>query len=329
MGVLVVTEQRRGTVRQAALEVVTAGRELADALSAELTAIVLGPPAIAGGAALMGRYGADRVIVAASDSFGEYAPEGYTHVLAQLIERRGPKVVLFSASARGKDLAPRVAARLKTGLATEVTQIAVDDGRVVVVRPMYAGKVFAKVAFKGEPAMISVRVRSYQAAERPRDPEIEEVPVDFDSAQLSTTVEPLAAEEAKARPDVAEAEIIISGGRGMGGPENWHLLEDLADALGPGSGLGASRAVVDAGWRPHAEQVGQTGKVVSPPLYFAIGISGAIQHQAGMRTAKCIVAVNKDSEAPIFKIADYGIVGDLFEIVPRLAAEIRKLRSED
>ncbi len=247
-------------------------------------------------------------------------------MLAQLISGRRPEAVLFAASALGKDLAPRVAARVGAGLATEVTELGIEDGRIVAVRPAYGGKVFLKVEFKAEPALLSVRARAYTAAESPRDGRIDELSLDLGPDAFRSKVE-LGAGEKKQRPDVAEAEIIVSGGRGMQGPEHWELLEQLADALGAGTGLGASRAVVDAGWRPHGEQVGQTGKVVAPPLYFAIGISGAIQHQAGMRTAGCIVAINKDAEAPIFKIADYGIVGDLFKIVPRLTEEVRKLRS--
>jgi electron transfer flavoprotein alpha subunit len=328
MSVLAFAERRGGALRQVALETVTAGRRLADELGTELTAVLLGPGSIAGEAEKLARYGADDVLLGSSDSFSEYTPEGYTDALVKAIEERGPRAIVFPASALGKDLAPRVAARLGLGLATEATEIAVEDGRVVVVRPAYAGKVFMKVGFRTEPAMLSVRPRAYAAAENPREARVEELNLEIDPTRLRTKVR-TAAGEKKERPDVAEAEIIVSGGRGMQGPENWRLLEELADALGPGAALGASRAVVDAGWRPHDEQVGQTGKVVSPPLYFAIGISGAIQHLAGMRTARCIVAVNKDREAPIFKIADYGIVGDLFEVIPRLTDEIRKIRTED
>jgi electron transfer flavoprotein alpha subunit len=326
MSVIAFAEQRGGALRQVALETVTAGRRLADALAGELIALVCGPASLADSAAALGRYGADRVLFARDDAFAEYAPEAVTDVLVRVVGVRKPKAVLFAASALGKDLSPRVAARLGLGLATDATEVSSEAGRLVAVRPAYGGKVYLKVGFKTEPALVSVRPRAVMAAESPREARVEEVPASSERAGRRVRVEMVAGEKV-GRPDVAEAEIVVAGGRGMQGPENWRLLEELADALGPGTALGASRAVVDAGWRAHGEQVGQTGKVVAPPLYFAIGISGAIQHLAGMRTAKCVVAVNKDAEAPIFKVADYGIVGDLFEVVPRLTAEIRKLRA--
>ena len=328
MSILAFAEQRGGALRQAASETVTAGRVLADAMGVELTAVLLGPPSITGEPEKLGRYGADKVLLGSDDAFTEYVPGVYTDAVVTAVNEIGPKVILFPASALGKDLAPRVAARLKAGLASDVTEIRVEDGRIVAVRPAYGGKVYMTVAFKGEPAVLAVRPRAYMAEEAPRDAEVKELSPLPDPSQALTRVQ-MAVGAAQERPDVAEAEIIVAGGRGLQDAEKWSLLEDLADALGPGTALGASRAVVDAGWRPHDEQVGQTGKVVSPPLYFALGISGAIQHLAGMRTAKCIVAVNKDPEAPIFKVADYGIVGDVFEVIPRLTEEIRKLRSED
>jgi electron transfer flavoprotein alpha subunit len=328
MSVLVFAEQRGGALRQAALETVTAGRQVADALGGvELVAVILGPVGIEAAAAELGRYGADVVLVGAADDLAEYVPEAYSDALAGAVQGRSPKAVLFTASAQGKDLSPRVAARLKAGLASDVTELAVDGGKLTAIRPVYAGKALAHLAFKGEPALVSLRPRAVAAAENPRDGRVEQLTVAGDPARRRTAVRSEAGER-KERPDVAEAEIVVAGGRGMQGPEHWKLLEELADALGPDAGLGASRAVVDAGWRPHSEQVGQTGKVVAPPLYFAVGVSGAIQHLAGMRTAKCIVAVNKDPEAPIFKVADYGIVGDAFEVLPRLTEEIRKLRAE-
>jgi electron transfer flavoprotein alpha subunit len=325
MSVLAFAEQRGGSLRQVALETVTAGRGLADSLGVELVAVLLGPPALSSEVEVLGRHGADVVLTGLSAELAEYAPEAYSGLLAKAVQESGAKAILFAASALGKDLAPRVAARLKAGLAGDVTQLEVEGGRVVAVRPAYGGKVFMRVGFTAEPAVLSVRPRAFKATEAPREARAEELSLDGLGAARAKVS--MAAEEKKERPDVAEAEIIVAAGRGMQGPENWALLEDLADALGPATALGASRAVVDAGWRPHGEQVGQTGKVVAPPLYFAVGISGAIQHLAGMQTAACIVAVNKDAEAPIFKVADYGIVGDLFEVVPRLTEEINKLRS--
>ncbi len=330
MSVLVFAEQRDGAVRQVALETLAAGRQLADALQVDVTAVFLAAGSGTAEAEALGRHGADEVVLASSDALAEYAPEAYTDVLGKVIEERSPKAVLFAATALGKDLAPRVAARVRAGLASDVTGVKVEGGRVLAVRPVYAGKVFMTVGFSGEPALLSVRPRAFAAVEDPREARVEELEPNVDTSRWRARVRRLAEEgDKKERPDVAEAEIIVSGGRGMQGPEHWQVLEELADALGENAALGASRAVVDAGWRPHAEQVGQTGKVVAPPLYFAIGISGAIQHLAGMRTAKCVVAVNKDAEAPIFKLADYGIVGDMFEVVPRLTEEIRKLRSGD
>ena len=328
MSVLVIAEQRGGALRQNSLEMLKAGRTLADSWGGELAAVLLGPPGMAGEAAKLAGYGADRVLIGRSEVFSEYVPESHTGVLAKLIQQRGARAVLAPASAQGRDLMPRLAARLKVGLASDVTEVGVEDDRIVVVRPAYAGKVFMELGFKTEPALVCVRPRAYAAVEDARAGEVEELTVELDTASYPMSVK-RAASEQKERPDVTEAEIIVAGGRGMQGPEKWSLLEELADALGPQTALGASRAVVDAGWRPHDEQVGQTGKVVAPPLYFAVGISGAIQHLAGMQTAGCIVAVNKDADAPIFKVADYGIVGDLFEIVPRLTEEIRRLRSEN
>lgn len=325
MSVIAFAGQRGGGLRATALETLTAGRGLADSLGAELIAVLLGPPGLAAETDKLGSYGADRVLTGFSDALAEYSPEAYTDLVAKAAQENGARAVLFAANAQGKDLAPRVAARLKAGLASDVTEVGVEDGRIVAVRPAHAGKVFMRVGFTGEPAMLSVRPRAYKAAEAPREAQVDELAVG-DAATGRATVRAAEGEQ-KERPDVAEAEIIVAGGRGLGAPENWKLLEELADALGPGAGLGASRAVVDAGWRPHGEQVGQTGKVVAPPLYFAIGISGAIQHLAGMRTAGCIVAVNKDAEAPIFKLADYGIVGDVLEVLPALTEEIKKPRS--
>jgi electron transfer flavoprotein alpha subunit len=212
-------------------------------------------------------------------------------------------------------------------LASEATDLKVEDGELIITRPVYAGKAFVEVTLDATPRAVSIRSNAFRPVESPREAVVETVdpPASAGSAGKIRVREVHAGTSDK--PDVSEASIVVSGGRGLKDPENWGVLEDLAAALGDGAALGASRAVVDAGWRPHAEQVGQTGKTVAPKLYFAVAISGAIQHLAGMRTAGTIVAVNRDPDAPIFKVADYGIVGDAFEIVPRLAEEIRNVKA--
>jgi len=321
--VLAYAETRGDRIRDVAEETVTAARRLADEMGAGLDVLVAGPPGIGGDAEALARFGADRLLVAEDDGLAAYAPDALVDALEDRMEEEDYAAVLFPASARGKDLAPRVAARLGRSLATEVVEIGVEDGHPVVVRPQYAGKALARVAFTERPALISIRPNIFLPEEDPRDAEVRELEIDAGAGRHRISQVETGDRE---KLDVSEASIVVSGGRGMQDPENWHLLEDLADALGDGVALGASRAVVDAGWRPHEEQVGQTGKVVTPELYFAVGISGAIQHLAGMRTSKVIVAVNKDAEAPIFEVADYGIVGDLFEVLPPLTEKIREVR---
>jgi electron transfer flavoprotein alpha subunit len=322
--VLVYAETRDGELRPVASEAVTAGADLAEQLGGSVDVFLLGPPGMAQRAPDLGRYGADRIFVAEDPAFSSYAADAAVRFCEDLVGRDAYAAVVFPASAQGKDLAPRAAARLDRGLATEVVSVGVDDGRPVATRPMFAGKAIATVAFSELPALISVRPNVFRPRERPAGGSIEVVEIASEPAAQRVTGIETGDREAL---DVSEANIVVSGGRGMKDPENWSVLEDLVEALGDDATLGASRAVVDAGWRPHSEQVGQTGKVVSPSLYFAVGISGAIQHLAGMRTAKTIVAINRDAEAPIFSVADYGIVGDLFEVVPALAAEIRRVRA--
>jgi len=319
--VLAVLEQRDGALRKVSHEVVTGARRLADALGGNVDVLILASGAVKG-AEQVGRFGADKVITLTNAAFGTYAPEGYARAIAQRAKSGGYGAVVFAASATGKDLAPRVAARLGRPLAQDVTDVAVEGGAVTAIRPVYAGKALLKLKITGTPAMISLRPSVFTPVERPRAGAQETAPVDGSAGRV--VVKQIKAAEAGTL-DVAEAPIIVSGGRGLKEPANFKVLEELAAAFAGRAAVGASRAVVDAGWRSHADQVGQTGKTVSPTLYVAVGISGAIQHLAGMRTSKVIVAINKDKDAPIFKVADYGIVGDLFEVVPRLTEEIRKL----
>jgi electron transfer flavoprotein alpha subunit len=321
--VLAVLEQRGGALRKISHEVVTGARRVADGLGGDVHALLLAAGPVEGGDQL-GRFGADRVITLTNAAFAMYAPEGASHAVAERAGAGGYGAVVFGASATGKDLAPRVAARLGVALAQDVTDVAVEGGAVTVVRPVYAGKALLRLKLAARPALVSLRPSVFTPVERPKAGAAE-------TAAVSVPAGRVVVREIKAAPagavDVAEAPIVISGGRGLKDPANFKILEELARAFGGTAAVGASRAVVDAGWRPHADQVGQTGKTVSPTLYVAVGISGAIQHLAGMRTSKVIVAINKDKDAPIFKVADYGIVGDLFEVVPRLTDEIKKLRA--
>ena len=320
--VLAVLEARDGAVRKVSYELLAAARELAGA-AGSVDALVFGaelPAGVEGLAAL----GADRVLSASHPDFVRYNPDGLAATVASLAP--GYATLIFAATATGKDLAPRVAARLGVGLATDVVGLALDGGAVVATRPVYAGRAIQQVKLRGAPALVSVRPNAFQPRARDDSRTAAVEPVAVPAFETRVRVEAVKAPE-KAALDVTEASIVVSGGRGLKDPGNFKLLEELAEALG-NTAVGASRAVVDAGWRDHAAQVGQTGKTVSPGLYIAVGISGAIQHLAGMRTAKTIVAINRDKDAPIFKVADYGIVGDLFEVVPRLTEEIRKVRSE-
>jgi electron transfer flavoprotein alpha subunit len=321
--VLAVLEQRDGALRKVSHEVVTGARRLADALSGEVHAVVCAAGTVSGTDAA-GRCGADKVITATHAGFAQYAPEGYARAVVERARSGGYGAVLFSASAQGKDLAPRVAAKLGVPLAADVTDLKVESGAMIVTRPVYAGKALLTVKVTAVPAVVSLRPNVFTPVERPKAGAPETVAVSGDAGRVVVKGIKTAA---GGLLDVAEAPIVISGGRGLKEPANFKLLEDLARAFGGKAAVGASRAVVDAGWRPHGDQVGQTGKTVSPSLYIAVGISGAIQHLAGMRTAKVIVAINKDKDAPIFKVADYGVVGDLFEIVPALTEAIGKLQA--
>ncbi len=317
MTTLAVLEQRDGVLRKISYEVVTAAQRLGGTVEA----VVCGAGPVQG-TDQAGKYGADKIVTLTNPAFARYAPEACAQALAERAKQGGYQTVLFAASATGKDLAPRVAAKLGVAVAADITDLATDGGGLLVTRPVYAGKALVKVKVASRPAVVSLRPNVFTPVERPKGGAAETVAVNVPAGRVTVR-------EIKAAPagtlDVAEAQVIISGGRGLKEPANFKVLEELARAFGGQAAVGASRAVVDMGWRPHADQVGQTGKTVSPSLYIAVGISGMIQHLAGMRTSKVIVAINKDKDAPIFKVADYGVVGDLFEIVPKLTEEIRKL----
>ncbi len=267
------------------------------------------------------------MLLATHPAFAHYDAAGCVAAVAAAIEKTQPSAVLFAASALGRDLAPRVAARCGVGLASDCTALTVDGGALVATRPVFAGKAIQKVGFARTPAMATLRPKVFAPGSGGGPATVEPLEFAYDAAASARAVVMEVAESSGGKVDLTESEIIVSGGRGLKGPENFPLVEQLADALG--ATVGTSRAVVDAGWRPHSDQVGQTGKTVSPKLYVAVGISGAIQHLAGMSSSRCIVAINKDPEAPIFKVADYGIVGDLFEVVPALTEAVKKLNAHD
>ena len=322
-GVWTIAEQRGGEIRKITYEIVSEGRRLADALGQELTVILLGSD-IKGTAAELGQYGADKVLVADDSRLEPYTTDAYVSVISELVKANDPQILILGASVQGKDLAARLAASLDVGMAQDCTVFAIEDGNLVATRPIYAGKAYAKVTFENSlPQMAAARpkVMSISEPDSSKSAEVVDAVFTLDDGNLKTKVVDVAEDES-GKVDLTEADKIVSGGRGMKGPENYNILEEFADLIG--ASVGASRSAVDAGWRPHSDQVGQTGKVVSPNLYVACGISGAIQHLAGMSTSKVIVAINKDEDAPIFQKADYGVVADLFDVVPALTEEVKK-----
>ena len=321
--ILVVSEVREGSLKKINFETYSAAKALAQQMNASTAALILGD-GVGGLAQTPSQYGIEQVWVVEDNRLAQFSPDVYAKVIAKVIQEKKPDVVLMGATAMGKDLMPRMAQLSGTTLAQDIIQFRVENGNVVFTRPMFAGKVWADVRITSQPAMATVRPKAFSIQENPVSAQVEKLSVDIPEPK-AVVVEVSKSEGGKL--DVTEADIVVYGGRGMKGPENWYLIEDLAKVLG--AATGASRAVVDAGWRPHGEQVGQTGKTVSPSLYIACAISGAIQHLAGMLSSKYIVAINKDPDAPIFKVADYGIVGDVFEVLPRLTEEIKKLKGEE
>jgi electron transfer flavoprotein alpha subunit len=321
MKFLVFIEQRDGKIRKASLEALSLARRLGGGPQA----VVLPGKGVATLAAGLGKYGAGVVYVADQEDLALYSAKGYVGALDAASQKENPDAVLLAATAMGKDMAPRFAARRGASALSDVMDLGVEEGRLVGSRPVYSGKARAEVDCGNAVLQVATtrpNVFPAEARDAP-EPRIETL----DLGPVAPRARVIRVETSESRElDVAEADIIVSGGRGIKGPENWPLIRDLQEALG--AALGASRAVVDAGWIDHQHQVGQTGKVVSPTLYVACGISGAIQHLAGMGTSKVIVALNKDPEAPIFKVATYGIVGDIFQIVPEFAKAVRELKKE-
>lgn len=320
--IAVYLETRDGKIKKSSFEALSeAGRRAAE-LGVEAAAVLVGGAAaeLAPGAFA---YGAAKAYVIENERLADYSAQGYALALAALAAEIRPEALFFPATAMGRDLAPRVAARLGVGLASDCVKVAVKDGDLVFTRPIYAGKAVLSFTLRTRPRLATLRPNIFPLGEAAAAAgEVVRKNADIPDGAIKGRVAEIIKEES-GEIDVTEADVIVSGGRGLKGPDAFALLRDLA-AVFPRAAVGASRSAVDSGWIGHQHQVGQTGKTVSPDLYIAAGISGAIQHLAGMSSSKFIVAVNKDPEAPIFKIADYGIVGDLFEILPKLTDELKK-----
>jgi electron transfer flavoprotein alpha subunit len=324
--ILVFIETREGKIKKSSLEALSEAKRRGDELGSEVAAALLGPGMDCLNPDVFS-YGAAKVFLLENARLGAYSSQGYAAALHGLAQELQPNVIFFAATAMGKDLAPRLAAKLDVGLASDCTKVAVQEGRLEFTRPIYAGKAFLLVRLKSSPQLATLRPNVFPLVEpRNKAGEVIRKEAAIAEGQINGQVAEILREKGE-ELDVTEAEVIISGGRGMKGPENFALLKELS-ALIPRSTVGASRSAVDSGWIGHQNQVGQTGKTVSPNLYMAFGISGAIQHLAGMSSSKFIVAVNKDPDAPIFKVADYGIVGDLFQVIPPLREALAKALSE-
>ncbi|MEO7083799.1 MAG: electron transfer flavoprotein subunit alpha/FixB family protein [Gemmatimonadaceae bacterium] len=324
--VLVFAETRDGALRKIALEATTAARAFADSTGGgEVHAIVIGPAGVGAAATALGEHGADVVVVAENAALGNFDREVVAATIAARASAGSYKAVIMGFSAQGRDIGPRVAAKLDAPIATDVTSIRADGETVVVTHPAYANKVIVTLAVTAPTVVLSVRPSAITPVANAKAGRVETMAISGDPSASKVVVKEML-QGGKDKIDLGEAPVIVSGGRGLKAPENFALVEALAAAFG-NAAVGATRAVTDDGWRPHSDQIGQTGRQVSPQLYIACGISGAIQHLAGMRTSKTIVAINKDKEAPIFKVADYGIVGDVLEILPVLTNAVREAKA--
>ncbi|MEO8664798.1 MAG: electron transfer flavoprotein subunit alpha/FixB family protein [Ignavibacteria bacterium] len=332
--ILAFIESKDGKFKNSALEVITEAHKIADDSNSELIVFTIGSD-LDSEIQSLSNYGAKKLLVADLSEINtknsvtdfKYSPPAFAKAISEIAKTQGANIILMSATSLGKDLAGRIAVRTDSSIFNDCIDIKIFDGNIVATRPVYAGKSLIDIKAASDRIVLTLRPNVFKP-HKTENGNIEMEKVDVNSLSLnpedfSSVVKEIVVSNEKL--DVAEADRIVSGGRGLRGPENFHLIEDLASSIG--GATGASRAVVDAGWRPHSEQVGQTGKTVTPSLYIACGISGAIQHLAGMSSSKCIVAINKDKDAPIFQIANYGIVGDVFEIIPALTQEFKKVLS--
>ncbi|MGI5167961.1 electron transfer flavoprotein subunit alpha/FixB family protein [Spirillospora sp. CA-253888] len=311
--ILVLVDHVDGEIKKVALELLTLANRLGEAAAVWVGA------GYEGAKDKLAEYGAQKVYVAADEELTSYVVAPKAALLAQLVGDKSPAAVLVSATGEGKEIAGRLAVKIGSGVLTDVVDVA--EG-FVAEHSIFGGGIIAHAKVKTGTPVIAVRPNSIAPEAAPATPAEEQVSVTLSDTDKAAKITEKVVEEKGERPDLTEAAIVVSGGRGVGGAENFKLIEGLADSLG--AAVGASRAATDAGWYPHQFQVGQTGKTVSPQLYIAVGISGAIQHRAGMQTSKTIIAINKDAEAPIFELVDYGVVGDLFQVAPQLTEEINK-----
>lgn len=324
MSVLVYAESAEGKFKKSTFEVVSYARAIADLLNTELIAISIGDTG-QDELVRLGNYGPSRIIHIADERLKNFVSQAYASVIADTAKKENAEIVVLANSFSGKGLAPRVAVKLQAGLADSAVELPVFENNVLTVKkPAFSGKAFVNVELNSAIKVISLNPNSYQVNETGGEAAIGELKPEIKDTDLRQSVNSV--ERASDKISLPDAEIVVSGGRGLKGPENWPMLEELADALG--AATACSKPVSDAGWRPHEEHVGQTGIAVSPNLYIAIGISGAIQHLAGVSSSKTIVVINKDPEAPFFKAADYGIVGDAFEVVPKLTEAVKAYKSQ-
>ncbi|MBU1098373.1 MAG: electron transfer flavoprotein subunit alpha/FixB family protein [Bacteroidetes bacterium] len=319
--ILVFLEQRNGLLKKASLEAAKFASDLAGKLSFNVEAVSVGDAI--NNLQEIGGYGIKKVTHKKHSSLADYSTSAYTKIVSDFVAEIDADIVVFSNTALGKDLAPHLSVKMDSGIVMDAVECNIENGEIQLVRPEYGSKALTTVKITSPKKVITIRPNVFN----PGNPN-QEAPEIFvnELTETDLSTKTIEIKKSEGKLDVAEAEIIVSGGRGMKGPEHFELIEKLADVLG--AATGSSRAVVDAGWRPHSEQVGQTGKTVSPTLYVAVGISGAIQHLAGMRSSKYIVAINKDKDAPIFQVADYGIAGDAFEVLPVLIEELKKVKED-
>ena len=318
MSVLVFLDQADGHIKKNSLETSCYGAKVAEILGTTAEGIVLGN--VKDDLADLGKYGLKKIYTVKSESLNNFDDEVYTHVIAEVAKAKGASIIIFSNNFNGKAIAPRLSVKLKAGLVSGAVALPETANGFVVKKNVFSGKAFANISIKSDIKIISLNSNAYKIEEGDGNAEIEEVQVDIPASRVKVKE----INKVEGEIPLSEAEIVVSGGRGLKGPENWAIVIDLAKALG--AATACSRPVSDSDWRPHHEHVGQTGLAIAPNLYIAIGISGAIQHLAGVNRSKTIVVINKDPEAPFFKAADYGIVGDAFEVVPKITEAVKKIK---